>query len=205
MSKVSGRRSFYASRRCTPRRRRALLHFEPAALVTGNIWGYLWGKMGYGSLLVASALTDASIVDVLDSRDARPVLTALAREVMAVARAERVTAMGFNGYEPAAFDSTGTLQAIDASFDDMVAFNRRSAKTHTGVWRDIAVHHRKTETDAQFAPIVSLARRHDIPVPHLERLVALMREVESSARPQTWDNLAQLAAVVPERSDAHPL
>jgi 2-dehydropantoate 2-reductase len=179
---------------------RALLHFEPGTLVSSNIWGYLWGKMGYGSLLVASALTEASIVEVLDSVEARPVLTALAREVMAVARAERVTAMGFNGYDPAAFDSSGTQQAIDASFDAMVAFNRRSAKTHTGVWRDIAVHHRKTETDAQFTPIVSLARRHGVAVPHVERLVGLMREVESGARPQGWDILLQLAAASPERT-----
>ncbi len=26
----------------------ALRHFEPAAITTDNIWGYLWGKMGYG-------------------------------------------------------------------------------------------------------------------------------------------------------------
>jgi 2-dehydropantoate 2-reductase len=185
--------------------RSALLLFEPSAIVSDNIWGYLWGKMGYGSMLFASALTDASIVDVLDSREARTVLTALAREVMAVAKAEGVRAMGFNGYEPAAFEAGGTEQAIDASFEAMVAFNRRSAKTHTGVWRDIAVHHRKTETEAQFAPIVSLARRRGIQVPHVERLVALMGEVERGGRPQTWDNLAQLAVTSTERADAHPL
>jgi 2-dehydropantoate 2-reductase len=174
--------------------RRTLLHFEPAAIATDNIWGYLWGKMGYGSLLFASALTEASIVDVLDARDARPALTALAREVMTVAAAEGVTALGFNGYEPAAFGPSHTSQAIDASFDAMVAFNRRSAKTHSGVWRDIAVHHRKTEIDAQFTPVLTMARRHGVAVPHVERLVALMREVESGTRPQAWTNLAELYA-----------
>jgi len=186
--------------------RGALLHFEPAALVTNNIWGYLWGKMGYGSLLFASALTDASIVDVLDARDVRPALAALAREMMAVAAAEGVAVMGFNGYDPAAFGPYGTTAAIDASFDAMVAFNRRSAKTHTGVWRDIAIHHRQTECDAQFGPILAIARRHGIAVPHVERLVALVREVESGARPQAWDNLARIAHPGPEtRLDAHPL
>ncbi|HVB38315.1 MAG TPA: 2-dehydropantoate 2-reductase N-terminal domain-containing protein, partial [Vicinamibacterales bacterium] len=117
---------------------RALRHFEPNAVTSDNVWGYLWGKMGYGALLFASALTPASIVDVLDSRDARAGLTTLAREVMAVAAAEGVTPMGFNGYDPAAFGPAGTREAVDASFDAMVAFNRRSAKTHSGVWRDIA-------------------------------------------------------------------
>jgi len=170
----------------------ALRHFEPAAITTDNIWGYLWGKMGYGSLLFASALTSASIVEVLDSREARGVLTALAREIMAVAAAERVTVMGFNGYDPAAFGPHGTAQAIDASFEAMVAFNRRSAKTHSGVWRDIAVHHRQTEIDAQFAPVQAFARRHGIAMPHLDRLVSVMREVETGARPQAWENLARI-------------
>jgi 2-dehydropantoate 2-reductase len=183
----------------------ALFDFEPAAIVTDNIWGYLWGKMGYGSLLFASALTEASIVDVLDSREGRPALTALAREVMAVAAAENVTVMGFNGYDPAAFGPNGTEPAIDASFDAMVAFNRRSAKTHTGVWRDIAIHHRKTECDAQFGPIMSLARRRGIAVPHLERLVAIMQDVESGARPQAWANLTRLAASLEKETDAYPL
>ena len=181
--------------RDTPRLQRvlrALQHFEPAAIATNNIWGYLWGKMGYGALLFASALTPASIVDVLDSRDARPGLTALAREVMLVAAAERVTPMGFNGYDPAAFGANGSTAAVDASFDAMVSFNRRSAKTHSGVWRDIAVHHRKTECDAQFAPILKLARRHGIAIPRVERLVSLMHEVESGARPQSMDNLKEL-------------
>jgi 2-dehydropantoate 2-reductase len=193
--------------RSTPRLARirgTLAHFEPAAIATDNIWGYLWGKMGYGALLFASALTEASIVDVLDARDARPVLTTLAREVMAVAAAEGVTPMGFNGYDPAAFGPDGTPQAIDTSFDAMVAFNRRSAKTHSGIWRDIAVHHRKTETEAQFAPVLRVARRHGVGVPTVERLLALMREVESGVQPQAWDNLARLGGLAPNGgTDAH--
>jgi 2-dehydropantoate 2-reductase len=176
------------------RMHRALLHFERDAITTANIWGYLWGKMGYGALLFASALTSDSIVDVLASQDARPVLIELAQEVMSVAAAEGVTPMGFNGYDPAAFGPGGTRAAIDASFDAMVAFNRRSAKTHSGIWRDIAVHHRKTETDAQFAPVLHAAKRHGIAVPRVQRLIDLMREVESGNRLQVTDNLRLLGA-----------
>ena len=169
-----------------------LRKFEPGAITSDNIWGYLWGKMGYGSLLFASALTPASIVEVLGSRDARPLLTALAREVMAVAATQAITVMGFNGYDPTAFGANGSSAAIDASFDAMVSFNARSAKTHSGVWRDIAVHHRKTECDAQFAPILEIAQASHVAIPHIERLVSLMREVESGARAQTLENLALL-------------
>jgi 2-dehydropantoate 2-reductase len=177
--------------------RELLASFEPAAVVTDNIWGYLWGKMGYGAILFATALTSETIVDVLESLDVRPVLAGLAREVMAVAAAERVSVKPFNGYDPEAFGANGTAAAIDASFAAMVAFNRRSAKTHTGVWRDIAVHHRKTECDAQFGPIVMLAARHRVPIPLLQRLVATMHQVEQGARPQSWSTLLELGDADP--------
>ncbi len=61
--------------RATPRL--AALHalmrrFEPKAITTDNIVGYLWGKLGYGALLFATALTDDSIADVLADPALRP-------------------------------------------------------------------------------------------------------------------------------------
>ncbi len=35
--------------------------FEPAAVLTDNIWGYLWGKLAYGAMLFATALTTDSM------------------------------------------------------------------------------------------------------------------------------------------------
>ena len=33
--------------------------FNPEAIMTEEIFGYLWGKLGYGALLTAEALTSA--------------------------------------------------------------------------------------------------------------------------------------------------
>jgi 2-dehydropantoate 2-reductase len=199
LGELDGRSSERVVRLCD-----AIRDFESDAVVSDNIWGYLWGKMGYGAILFATALTDASIVDVLASCDVRPSLTALAQEVMAVAAASGASPMGFNGYDPAAFGIGGSSHAIDQSFEAMIAFNRRSAKTHTGVWRDIAVHRRRTEADAQFGPILAIARRYGVAVPHLERLVVLVGEVETRVRPQAWENLSELARSA-ETGDAHSL
>ena len=90
----------------TPRTQRihALLQrFDAEAVLTDNIWGYLWGKLIYGALLFATALTDAAIADVLAVRRYRPVLAALGREVAAVAAAERVRLEPFDGFAPHAF------------------------------------------------------------------------------------------------------
>jgi hypothetical protein len=38
-----------------------LAMFEPGAVLTDNIWGYLWGKLAYGAMLFATALTTDSM------------------------------------------------------------------------------------------------------------------------------------------------
>lgn len=171
---------------------------EPKAIATDNIWGYLWGKMGYGAMLFATALTDDSIADVLASPEARATLTALALEVSAVAEAEGVQPMGFNGYEPTAFSAEGQEpQAQFDSFEAMVAFNRRSTKARSGVWRDLAIRHRQTEVDGQFLPILDMAVQHDIDVPKLINLVALIHEIEDGLRPR---GMAALQAISSQTS-----
>ncbi|MEX0834531.1 MAG: hypothetical protein WD010_00450, partial [Nitriliruptor sp.] len=44
---------------------RLFLDFDPDAITTPNIWGYLWGKLAYGAMLFGTALTDLSIADAL--------------------------------------------------------------------------------------------------------------------------------------------
>jgi 2-dehydropantoate 2-reductase len=76
----------------------------------------------------------------------------------------------------------------------MVAFNAGSAKTHSGVWRDLAIRKRRTEVDSQIAPIVAIGRKHGIACPRTEKLVAMIHEIEAGTRPMTDDNLLELAA-----------
>ena len=172
---------------------RDLLAFEPEAIVTDDILGYLWGKLGYGALLFATALTDDSIADALDAREHRAVLAAVAQEVMAVATARGMRPRGFNGFDPAAFAPGAGAAAIDASMQAMVGHNRRSAKSHSGIWRDLAVRRRPTEVDAQLGPIVAEGAALGIPTPVTARLIALIHEIEEGRRALGRDNLAVLA------------
>ena len=169
-----------------------LLTFEPDAIVTDDIMGYLWGKLGYGALLFATALTDDSIADALADPAYRSALTAIAREAIAVAVAKGVEPRGFNGFDPAAFAPGGGNAAIDASFDAMVAFNRGSAKTHSGIWRDLAVRKRRTEVDAQLGPVVTEGEHAGIATPMNRRLIALIHAIEDG-RPLARENLAELS------------
>jgi 2-dehydropantoate 2-reductase len=170
-----------------------LRDFEPDAITTPDIWAYLWGKLGYGAMLFAQALGEAGIADCL----ARPELLALWRqlgeEAIRVALAEGVQPRGFNGFAVDAFRPGASEAASRASVAAMVAFNRGSAKTHSGVWRDLWVRRRNTEVDVQIAPIAEHGARHGIDCPATRRLVALVHEAEAGRLPMSDDNLLLLA------------
>ncbi|MEZ4619398.1 MAG: 2-dehydropantoate 2-reductase [Caldilineaceae bacterium] len=158
--------------------------------MTDNIWGFLWGKMTYGAILFATALTNETMADGIN--DYRAVMVRLAKEVLAVADAEGVTPQGFDGFEPDVLGS-GDSAAVDASIDRMVAIRRHDQKTHSGVWRDLAVRKRKTEADAMYGPILALAGKHGVATPLLARMVAMIHEIEDGARPLARANLDELA------------
>ena len=169
-----------------------LRDFEPNAIMTEAIWGYLWGKLGYGAMLFAQALGQKGIADCLARPELLPVWRALGREAVEVCLAEGVEPQGFNGFDPRAFMANAPERAARESVDAMVAFNRPNAKTHSGVWRDLAVRRRRTEIDVQIAPIAAIGRTHGIACPVTEKLVAMIHEVEAGTRPMVDSNLLEL-------------
>ncbi len=107
----------------------------PYAEPTGNILGYLWGKEAYGAMLYAGAVSDLSIADSLEDPRWRPLMLAIAAEVLAQAP---VRPQAFDGFDPG--DLEGSLARL-------VTFNRQSAKSHSGIYRDLMVRKRKTEVE----------------------------------------------------------
>lgn len=175
---------------------RLLRDFDERAVLTANIWGYLWAKLAYGAMLFATALTDASIADCLASPRHRALFIALPREVLRVAAAARVKPEPFDGFDPRAFEPGAPETAAIQSLDALVAFNRRSAKSHSGVWRDLAVRKRRTEAEHQLGPIVAVAAEHGLSAPITARTIALIRDIEDGKRAQDWANLDLLLETI---------
>jgi 2-dehydropantoate 2-reductase len=143
------------------------------AKVTEHIMGYLWGKEAYGAMLAAIAVSDLSIADGLEDPAYTPLLVTVAREVLDQAP---VTPMPFDGFDPD--DLTGSLPPL-------VAFNRASAKSHSGIYRDLMVRHRPTEVPAHLGGLKG---------PMLRRIVELISEIEQGRRTCERPNLDLLAA-----------
>jgi len=173
---------------------RLLQIFEPEAVLTDDIWAYLWGKLGYGAMLFGTALTPDSMTENFADPSRIAAWRALGREVMAVAASRGVGPKGFNGFEPAAFLPGAGDAAADASIAALAEFNRHTAKTHTGIWRDLAVRKRRTEVDPQVGEIARLAREAGIATPALDAVVELIHDIEAGRRSQSRETLDVLIA-----------
>ncbi|MGQ0675726.1 MAG: ketopantoate reductase family protein [Rhodospirillales bacterium] len=166
--------------------------FEPDAVLTDNIWGYLWGKLAYGAMLFATALTNDSMADNFADPARFPAFDRLGREVIQVAVARGVKPLGFNGFDPEAFAPGVSGAKSRASIAALAEFNRHTAKTHSGIWRDLTVRKRKTEIDRQIGVIAELGREVGVDTPAIRTLVRLIRDVEEGRRPMSFGTLKLL-------------
>ena len=157
--------------------RDVLRDFESDTEASDHIWGNIWGKAGYASMLAATALSNIPMVECIEDPANRHAITEVITEVLRVAVAEGVRPQGFQGYDPAAFLS-GDAAAIDASLQANLVFKRRSAKKHSGYWRDLAVRQRGTDITAALAPLHAMAAKHGIPIPYVTRMLELIGAIE---------------------------
>ncbi len=159
--------------------------FEPNAVLTDNIWGYLWSKLTLASLLFATALNNDDMpVNFADARR-YPVFNRLAREVMTVATALKVKPQPFAKFEPMAF-APGSPESVSREAIATLALRwRDSAKKHSGMWRDMAVRKRRTEVDALLGPVVAFGGEAGIDTPAVGALIELVHDIETWHRTQS--------------------
>lgn len=167
--------------------------FEPDAILSEDIWAYLWGKLGYGAMLFGTALTQESMSDNFANPEFLPVWITLGQEVMAVAHARGVSPKGFNGFEPEAFLPGADEGMAAQCVAELAEFNRHTAKTHSGIWRDLAVRKRATEVDMQIKVIADIAEEIGVETPALKCLVDLIHDIEQGKRAQSQETLRVLA------------
>lgn len=183
--------------RITPRleQLRGLLAAMGTVEITSNIWGYMWGKLGYGNMLYATALADASMADVIDRY--RPLMIELAAEIYEVAERLGVRPEPFDGVEPALYyPHVGRdWAAIQQSIDALVARRRRDQKQRSGIWRDLMVRRRGTEVGDHLGPIIRHADALALPLLLTRRVAQLIGDLEAGRTKPAWEHLDGLEAL----------
>jgi 2-dehydropantoate 2-reductase len=175
-----------------------LLDVVAPTRVSDNILGYTWAKHVYGSLLVATALVDAHVYEVVErSPEIQQMLVALVMESMDVALRAGIRLEPFDEYDPADYYAAarGDLDARDRAMASIATHYRAATKTKTGIWRDLAVRKRKTEVGALLGATVAKAKGYGLAMPLTERLIAMIEELETGRRQMAWANLDELAGI----------
>lgn len=166
--------------------------FEPDAILSDNIWGYLWGKLAYGAMLFGTALTEDSMSVNFADPARLPVWLALGREVGAVAAARGVACLGFGEFDPMVFAPGRPEGPQIETIRWLADYTSQTAKTHSGIYRDLAVRKRRTEVDPQIGIIAALGREAGVAAPVLETLVSLIHDIEDGRRPMGFETLKVL-------------
>jgi 2-dehydropantoate 2-reductase len=118
----------------------------------------------------------------------------LAAEIYQVAALEGVRPEPFDNVVPSLYypPETRDPEAIEAAFDRLVAWQRGNLKTKSGIWRDLAVRHRKTEVDQQIGLVAEIGRGHGLEMQLTTALVDMIHDLEDGRRQMSWANLEEL-------------
>ena len=167
--------------------------FDPEVEASDNVAGFLWGKLGYGGILIGTALTNDTMADLLSDPTARPILGRIAQEVMAVAAASASGPLGSMASTPPLSRPTipNVWPRLSTAWREHY---RHSAKSRSGVWRDLAIRKRPTEVGAILGPVAAIGAQKGVATPVLDRLVSSIREIEEGQRTLDRSNLAALVA-----------
>lgn len=167
--------------------------FDEETILTDNIFGYLWSKNGYGAMLFAEAITNRGITEMFEMEKWHKVLINLGKEIVSVAMAEEITLLPFNGFNPYAFSPNASYEEGVESLLALAEHNRPHTKTHSGVWRDLAVNKRKTEVDMIMGAVLPFAQKHDINIPLTTLVIEAIHRIENGEDVQGDHHIDRIA------------
>ncbi len=119
----------------------------------------------------------------------------LASEVCEVADAEGVALEHFDDFDPTMYlpRRPASDREVARALAVLVEQRRNDPKKKTGIWRDLAVHHRPTEVDEQLGIVASRGDLHGLGMPLTRHVITMIHEIERDQREMCWDNLVALA------------
>lgn len=166
------------------------LHHWGDPVVTENVQGFLWSKLGFGAMLAATALADADMSELVDRH--RPTMNELAAEIFDIAETERIRLEGFDAFDPEAYERSADQVRREEATDKLVAWLATQSKTRSGIWRDIAVRKRQTEIPAQYDPVVKIANQRKLDASLIGQMVLLIEQLEAGQIVMSEEHLSNL-------------
>ena len=159
--------------------------------ISENILGVLWSKLTYTCLGYYGSLADASLATSCAGAADRRALANFFGEVVAVGQAAGARWIRLAEYNPPDFHPSN-------SFDKRLSALNEFAKSwnlddRKGPLRQIQKGI-KTEADFILAYVVAEGKKRDIPTPLCQKVLNMIRELESGKRALDIQNYATLSA-----------
>ena len=174
--------------------------------MTDNIMGYLWSKEAMASAIIFTSLADSGISEGYETEENQRVCTALSGEAIRVAEAAGVKLENFSSFDPLMY-LPETPQETAACLATWQANQRRNAelaaqkphmtsykfqKKGSGVWWDINVRKRKTETDWLVGAVAKKGEEMGVDVSLTRELLKMINEIEEGKRSVSKDNWKEM-------------
>jgi 2-dehydropantoate 2-reductase len=157
--------------------------------ISDNILGVLWSKLTYTCLGYYGSLADASLKTSCADEDSRRTLVAFFSEVVSVGAAMGARWIRLAEYNPPDFHPSHSHGKRLAALNEFAKSWKPDDRK--GPLRQIQ-NGIKTEVDFTLAYVVKEGERHGISIPVCQRVLAMVRELESGKRQLGIENYAAL-------------
>lgn len=174
--------------------------------LSDNIWGQIWAKEVYSQQVVFSALADARIHETLGVERYARLAGAVVREALEIAEACGITVEAFDFFDPAnykpatAADTRRLIDNIDHAIwllkKDQKPSEHVFKKQGSGIWWDIVYRKRASEVGAMSGALVEYGKGAGADTRLVEKLGAMILEIEAGERELGFHNYDELEAYV---------
>ncbi|MCG2628948.1 2-dehydropantoate 2-reductase [Bradyrhizobium sp. WYCCWR 13023] len=145
-----------------------------------DITGVQWGKLIINLNNALSALSDMPLAAQLASRDWRRLFADQMAEGLAVLKAAGITPASATPIPPNWMPTL--LRLPDMVFNAILGRTMKiDPQARSSMWQDLK-QGRKTEIDYLQGAVIALAEQNNVNVPLMRRIVALIKEVETSGK-----------------------
>ena len=158
--------------------------------ISGQVMRQLWSKQVNICAMFATGITHLLIPGGMEYGPTQETIACIALEAMQVPEKLGIELVSFDDFRPDLYRQGRFKEALQVTADHY----RPMVKNYTGLYRDLAVRHRKSEIDGTVGVTVQMGEKLGLSLPLNKKLVDMVKEIEAGRRTICTENLMELKA-----------
>ena len=158
--------------------------------ISGQVMRQLWSKQVNICAMFATGITHLLIPGGMEYGPTQETIACIALEAMQVPEKLGIELVSFDDFRPDLYRQGRFKEALQVTADHY----RPMVKNYTGLYRDLAVRHRKSEIDGTVGVTVQMGEKLGLSLPLNKKLVDRVKEIEAGRRTICTENLMELKA-----------